>query len=191
MQHAEMTGVVRASSGFVAVGAVAADTSRTEALVQPAVWISPDGRTWTRSDELPPVDAAPTADVMLDAVTITGSRVVAVGHLATPDALYSDAFAWSSDGGTWSSVGIGQFSQSQPVRVVAVPGGLLTILGPSSGTACASGMWTSVDGSSWDCLRDDTAFADSSVFDAAVSPEATLLVGSSGDGALAWVSPPR
>jgi hypothetical protein len=191
LRHAAMTGVVRTASGFVAVGAAAADPSRADSLIQPAVWTSPDGRAWTRSNGLPKVHAPQDADVMLDAVAITGSQVVAVGHVSTPDAVFSDAIAWWSDGGTWSSVQIGRFFQSQPIRVVAVAGGMLAILGTSSGTGCTSGMWTSADGSAWDCLHDDAAFADSSVFDAAMSSKATVLVGSGGEGALAWVSAPR
>jgi hypothetical protein len=191
VQQADITGVVRTSSGYLAVGAAAADPSRVDSAIRPAAWTSQDGRTWARTEQLPAVDAARGADVMLDAVAVSGGRVVVVGHVGTPDAAHSDAFAWWSNGGAWSSVDIGQSIQTEPVRVVAVPGGLLAILGTGLGTACASALWTSLDGSSWGCLRDDTAFAESTVFDAAVSPEAEVLVGSNDYGALAWVSTPH
>lgn len=191
MQHADMTGVVRTPSGYVAVGEAAADPSRSDSAIRPAVWISPDGRTWTRSDRLPTVKAAKDADVVLDSVTATGSRVVAVGHVAPRAGGWADAFAWWSDGGTWSSVEIGRFYASQDVRVAAVPGGLLAMFGFGSDTTCSSAIWSAVDGSSWSCIGNDPAFAGSAVSDAAVSPDIEVLVGSGSDGAVIWTSAPH
>ena len=186
-----MTGVVHAPSRYVAVGDAAADPSRTDSAIRPAVWTSPDGRTWTRSDQLPVVKAAADADVILDSVAVTGSRVVAVGHVSTQASAWSDAFAWWSDGGKWSSVEIGVVSISQGVRVVATPGGLLAMFGLGSDTTCSRAIWSSVDGSSWSCIGNDPAFADSTISDAAVAPEIEVLVGSGTDGAAVWTSAPH
>ncbi len=191
MQHAEMTGVVRTQSGYVAVGDAAADPSRPGSAIRPAVWTSPDGRTWTRSDRLPVVRAAYDADVVLDGVAATGSHVVAVGHVETQAGGSADAFAWWSDGGNWSSIEIGQFSLSQAVRVVAVSGGLLAMFGFGTGTTCSSAIWSSADGSSWSCIGNDPAFAGSAVSDAALAPEVQVLVGSGTDGAVVWTSTPH
>jgi hypothetical protein len=189
MRHAEMTGVVRTASGYLAVGDAAADPSRTDSAIRPAVWTSPDGRTWTQSTQLPVVKAAAGADVILDSVAITGSRVVAVGHVSTQDGVSSNAFAWWSDGGAWSSVEIGRFVLSQDIRVVAVPGGLLAMFGTGSDPACASAIWRSADGATWRCIGDDPVFANAMASDAAVSPGSVVLVGSGTDGAVVWVSP--
>ena len=83
MQHAEMTGVVHTPSGYLAVGDAAADPSRTDSAIPPAVWTSSDGRSWTRSAELPRFAAAEEPDAILDSVATVGARVVAVGHVST------------------------------------------------------------------------------------------------------------
>jgi hypothetical protein len=191
MQQAEMTGVVHPPSGYVAVGDAAADPSRTDSAIRPAVWTSPDARTWTRSDQLPVVKAAADADVVLDGVAVTGSRVVAVGHVSTQAGGPEDAFAWWSDGGKWSSVEIGRFTLSQGVRIVAVSGGFLAMFGFGTDTTCSSAIWSSADGSSWSCIGNDPAFAGSAVSDAAAAPEVEVLVGSGTDGAVVWVSTPH
>src|SRR5712671_3108359 len=190
MQRAGMTGVVTTPSGYVAVGEAAADPSHVDSAIRPAVWTSADGRTWTRSDELPTVNVAKDAGVILDGVAVTGGRVVAVGHVET-QGVSTPAFAWSSDGGTWSSVQIGRFIQSQDIRVVTVRDGLLAMFGFGSDATCSSAIWRSDDGSSWSCIGNDPAFADSAVSDAAVAPGVEVLVGSGADGAVAWTSVTR
>jgi hypothetical protein len=187
MQHAAMTGVVRTPSGYVAVGEAAGDPSRTDSAIRPAVWTSADGRTWTRSDRLPAVNVPKDADVILDDVAVTGGRVVAVGHVDTRD-VSTAAFAWRSVGGTWSSVEIGRFIQSQDIRIVAVRDGLLAMFGFGSDATCSSAIWSSDDGSSWNCIGNDPGFAGSAVSDAAVAPGVEVLVGSGTDGAVAWTS---
>jgi hypothetical protein len=137
------------------------------------------------------VKAAPDADVVLDSVAVTESRVVAVGHVSTQAGAWSDAFAWWSDGGTWSSIGIGRFVHSQDVRVVAVPSGFLAMLGTGFDPTCASSIWGSAHGSSWSCIGNDPAFANSVVAVGAVAPEAEVLVGSGTDTAVVWVSAPH
>ena len=188
MQHAEMWGVVHTPSDYLAVGDAAADPSQTDSAIRPAVWISSDGRSWTRSAELPRFAAAEDADVILDSVTTVGDRVVAVGHVSTQTSAAARAFAWWRDGDTWSATEIGQFIPSQGVRLAAVPGGLLAMFGAGMGTTCSSSVWSSDDGSSWRCIGNDPVFADSTVSVAAVSPDAEVLVGSGPDGAVVWTS---
>lgn len=188
MLHAEMWGVVHTPSDYLAVGDAAADPSQTDSAIRPAVWTSSDGRSWTRSAELPLVPAAEDSDVILDSVATVGARVVAVGHVSTQTSAAARAFAWWRDGDTWSVTEIGQFIPSQGVRLVAVPGGLLALFGPGTGTSCSSSIWSSDDGSSWSCIGNDPVFADSTVSDAAVSPDAEVLVGSGPDGAAVWTS---
>lgn len=188
IQHAEMTGVTSSPSGYVAVGDAAADPTRLGSPIQPAVWTSSDGQTWTRSDRLPTVAAPGDADVVLGSVAVAGSRVVAVGYVRThggPD----EAFAWWSDGGPWASVEIGPFVGSQGVRIVAVPGGWLAMFGPGADPPCSSALWSSVDGSAWSCLGNDPAFAGSTVSDAAAAPTVEVLVGADPDGAVVWTAP--
>ena len=188
MLHAEMWGVVHTPSDYLAVGDAAADPTQTDSAIRPAVWTSSDGRSWARSAELPRFAAAEDADVILDSVTTVGDRVVAVGHVSTQTSAAARAFAWWRDGDTWSVTEIGQFIPSQGVRLVAVPGGLLALFGPGTGTSCSSSIWSSDDGSSWSCIGNDPVFADSTVSDAAVSPDAEVLVGSGPDGAAVWTS---
>jgi hypothetical protein len=191
MQHAEMTGVVRTPSGYLAVGDAAADPSLIGSAIRPAVWTSPDGRTWTQSSGLAAVKAPKGANVILDGVTATGSRVVAVGHVDPQAGGVADTFAWWSDGGTWSSADIGPFMPSEFVRVVAVPSGLLAMFGFGADTTCSSAIWSSVDGSSWTCFGNDAAFAGAAVADAAASQAVEVLVGAGADGAVVWTSAPR
>jgi hypothetical protein len=190
MQHAGMTGVVRTPTGFVAVGDADADPSGVGSAVRPAVWTSPDGRAWTQSGGLPVVKAPKGANVILDSVAAIGSRVVAVGHVSSQAGGAEDAFAWWSDGGTWSSADIGPFTLSQGVRVVAVPGGLLAMFGFGSDARCSSAIWSSVDGSAWTCIGNDPAFAGAAVADAAAAPGVEVLVGSGPNSAFVWTSAP-
>lgn len=190
LQDAEMTGVVRTQAGYVAVGDAAVDPSLPDSAIRPAIWTSPDGRTWTRSDRLPVVTAAKDADVVLDSVAVTGSRVVAVGH-GTQGNGWVDAFAWWNEGGTWSAVEIGRFFPSQGVKVAAVPGGLLAMFVTGDDKTCPRAIWSSADGSSWGCIGNDPAFAGSTISDAAVAPAVEVLVGYGTVGAVVWTAAPH
>ncbi|TAL05933.1 MAG: hypothetical protein EPO00_12045 [Chloroflexota bacterium] len=190
MQRAHMNDVVRTVSGYIAIGSAAADPARADSAIRPAVWMSTDGRSWKRSEALPVVEADADADIELDSVAVIGGRVVAVGHASTQTSASAAGFAWWTDGDTWSSAEIGPFYPSQDIRVAAAMGGFLAMFGTGPDPSCPRSIWRSADGASWSCTGNDPVFADSTVFDAAASPLAEVLVGSGPDGAVVWTSHP-
>lgn len=191
MQHAEMTGVIQTGNGYLAVGNVAADSTGTDSGVQPDAWTSPDGRSWTRSEDQLGAGGAANAqdDIVVDSVAKSGSRIVAIGQVDLPSGGAAQALAWRSDGGPWSRVEIGRFLVSQEVRISTVGGGFVAMFGFGASQACASAIWSSADGQIWSCLGNDPAFVAAAVSDAAESKDIEVLVGSAADGASAWTLP--
>ena len=91
-----MSTVAAGPMGFVAGGF---DHSGARAV--PAVWLSPDGLTWTRVGRGP---GSPFAEgEVLTGVAVNERGAVAVGTLETSGDI--DAMAWfSADGTTWRTV---------------------------------------------------------------------------------------
>ncbi len=123
-----MTAVTVGGPGLVAVGGNPHDVR------EQAVWMSPDGLTWT----LVPPTAIP-GDGFLEDVVAGGPGLVAVGGNN-----YVGAAVWTSpDGFTWTQVPPSQFTTSEgPLQSVISVGTQLVAFGGAE-------WWTSDDGMTW------------------------------------------
>jgi hypothetical protein len=131
--------------GLIAVGGT---SDGYNGRTTPSVWLSADGREWTRisSPAFELEDETPTGAI-LD-VVITPTRIVAVGYEGS-EPLEVDAMVWISDDGTeWSRVMEDDFGGPgiQAMKAVAVIDGVLVATGADGALA---GAWYSEDGISW------------------------------------------
>ncbi|WP_346123576.1 hypothetical protein [Micromonospora coerulea] len=162
------------ASGWLLVGSVL-PSGRTG--VDPAVWSSPDGRTWRRA-------ALPAAgvDADLQRVVRVGERTVAVGRRG--DGLG----AWLGEDAGWRAAGgFGGAGTDRPGRVwglAAVAGGALAVVAGGAATA----GWFSADGVGWSSVVLPVAVPTGSDRTVAVAGagEAALLVVDDGSRAAVW-----
>ena len=115
---------------------------------RPAVWASPDGRTWTAVN--PPLPAGASAGV-IQQVAVRGSNVVALGQQTTSGGIQPLAER-SRDGGlTWQLVPFSAPGPGTSFTALTAGAGGFTVaaqFGPSGGTTDAA-VWTSADGTRW------------------------------------------
>lgn len=183
-----MTAVTVGDSGLIGVGTVyPANAETTDA----AVWISPDGRVWTRVEDEAGVfgDAVSATgepgDQVINDVTDGSMGVIAVGS----DGLLfeHDAAIWVSiDGSLWERLGhdaivFGGEGDQLMHSVIQNPG-LAVVVGESGGEAAA---WVSEDGAQWARAEVNDESAASAVEpsvmnDIAVSGDVFVAVGSAG-----------
>lgn len=188
-----MTGVVRGRPGYVAVGGAPDSAKPTTGSGHAVVWVSTDGRNWSRIQDAPIFDATgeidPGLDVSASAIATDGSHFVAVGEGASQDLTTAVAW-WSDDGRTWQRASGERFPNGQLFQVASVPGGYLGT-GPSSSDSCLGGIWSSADGQAWSCIAADPPFEDIAAADAAASPTLELVVGydENGRGSVLWTRP--
>jgi hypothetical protein len=135
----QVLAVAAGPSGFVSAGA------RDD---QPAVWTTPDGRTWTAVSV--PLPSGASGGV-IQQVAVSGKNVVALGRQATAHGIQPLA-ARSGDGGqTWQVV---PFSAPGPgisfTALTAGPGGFTAAarFGLADGSSGAA-VWSSTDGTNW------------------------------------------
>jgi hypothetical protein len=145
-----MADVAVGPRGLVAVGG---DTQAGA-----AVWVSPDGRTWTRA----PHDQAVFGGTLyqfMHAVTAGGPGLVAVGEADQRSAIWA-----SPDGTTWNRVFVGE--EYEFVEDVVTWGGRLYAVGYTGWVNCCPRIlvkefrprtWVSDDGLVWESLPDATA----------------------------------
>jgi hypothetical protein len=201
LERATMNAIARTASGFVAVGSVIGASASGDAELHPAVWTSPDGRTWSMSTD-PPTFAIPGAPAQtafqLRGVAVQGHRMVTVGWMTSRspnpeiDVVSTSAVAWWSDGGAWTPARVGVFEFGRSVTIADAPGRFVVFTDPND--SCGGGIWGSPDGESWTCDGTDPAFDDASVTGVAASADIEVLVGSTNlpDGsstAAAWTRP--
>jgi hypothetical protein len=135
----QMLAVAAGPGGFVAVGA---DSDR------PAAWTSANGRTWKLASlPLPPG----ALRAQLQAVTVNGHRIVAIGTSATPSGQAAPFAAESVNGGaTWTQSLLPSPGGAVAADAVAATGAGFT----ATGTLGTGGrrdvvIWTSTDGLTW------------------------------------------
>jgi hypothetical protein len=135
-----LTSVTHWSGGFAAGGYFGDEFGQAEA----AVWLSPDGRRWTRVP-----DAGTFADARVYAIGADGSGLVAVGR-AGPSGGSGPGVVWmSSDGRSWTRVpGQAAFDQASMRTVAAVPG-IGLVAGGTDARQTTALAWTSADGRTW------------------------------------------
>ncbi len=151
-----MRSVTAYDDGFVAVGS---DDSGGDA--DAAVWLSPDGLSWTRvaHDESVfggEVDQLP--DQLMVSVAAFGGGLVAVGESSSVFEI--NAAVWTSpDGLDWTRVRPDEsiFDDAVTLDVTAWGGGLAAVgIDVSDGDADAA-VWTSADGVAWERVSHDEA----------------------------------
>ena len=142
---AEVRSVVRFGAGYVAIGVL----GTAQQITGSVAWTSPDGRTWTRSDD---PDLGRGRAVAL--VEASSGQLVAVGS----DLDEREAFAWTSpDGRSWR-LAPSEASRQYPGKIrmtdVTIVGdelvGVGNYVGVQYGTATS---WVSRDGRSWQAAR--------------------------------------
>ena len=140
-------GVARGDAGVVAVGY---DDSGGE--LDAAVWVSPDGATWTRIPHDEEIFGGAGSQVMW-AVAAGGPGLVAVG--SDDSGGDQDAAVWtSSDGASWTRVAhdeiaLGGPSWQEMYAVVGTGGGLVAVGASDVAGGADAAVWTSTDGLTW------------------------------------------
>lgn len=135
-----MTDVVAGQGGFVAVGG---RTGKGGSV--PAVWTSPDGRTWTRTATPPALPAGATS-AMLTRVVARGGVLVATGEAGT-----SAFAAVSSDGGhTWRPASLPGAVGASITAATATAHGF--VLAGTAGSDVV--LWTSTDAATWQAVHE-------------------------------------
>ena len=114
----------------------------------PAVWTSPDGRTWTAA--VLPRPAGASAGVIQQAA-VNGNHAVALGQLTTAHAILPFAEQSGDRGQTWHPV---PFSAPGPgisfTALTASAGGFTAAAQfRSAGGTTGAAIWTSADGKNW------------------------------------------
>ncbi len=154
-----LTSVVHAHDVYVAVGRRDLGGLQTA----PAVWTSPDGRTWTASSDVPPILGPATADGpaytgswMVD-VAATDGGFVAIGQAAGTGA------AWmSTDGISWAAVAGTPFgSDAVDLRGISFGARVLVAIGHTATDADSPGplrTWWSANGERWTEAPPDARF---------------------------------
>lgn len=189
LRHAEIHGIARGPSGFVAVGTRLLDPEHADAGLAAALWTSPDGRDWAPvgQSSTPGVPELPgwsgPTDVALHGVAVRGERVVVLGDVrpssgSSPEGYVRPvAFTWSLINDTWTAATVGASDGAQSLAVVPLADEFVAITG--SAPDCASGLWASEDGALWQCAGTGPAFAGYVVTGGAASPDLEVLVGHS------------
>jgi hypothetical protein len=151
---------------------------------RPALWTSPDGKTWTRVDGIArgiAGGAKGPASSAITGVAANDDAVIAIGMDAQSDEPgASTVRAWvSRDGVAWTTARGERFANGQVFSAATTPDGFIAT-GPSGGDSCRGGIWESTDGTSWKCVASAAAFEGFSPYAAAASPSVTVAVGFDG-----------
>ena len=140
-----VTEVSAVGSGFVAVGYVNRSSDECEQY-DGRIWSSGDGVHWARQAE------ESLAGVRMGNVVSVGGTVYAFGHTSSDSCLASDTLGnstWrSSDGVNWELISAGIGSESA-WDDVAMAGETLIAVGAAPFDQEQGGVWTSVDGVTW------------------------------------------
>jgi hypothetical protein len=183
-----MASVTAGGPGLVAVGWVGDKWSDGDLVA--AVWMSPDGRVWSRV----PNDEAVFGGKMMRSVTVGGLGLIAVGEAWSGG--FGDAAVWTSpDGRVWSRVphdeSVFGGPDNQSMRSVTVGGlGLIAVGEAWSGGHGDAAVWTSPDGRVWSRVpHDETAFGDKTMRSVSAGGPGLVAVGYGDGGAVVWTSP--
>lgn len=194
-------------SGAVAVGstcqpsmAPSEDTaSQVSQRCAPAVWVSPDGVSWTRIEDDTVFAACDDCAVGMDSVTVAGSRIVALGQSTAGSA------AWTSDDGeTWRLSGTeetfaGTFGRPYAVAVASSFGFIAAGFGCQEviendevvDIDCSTVTWISQDGMEWfrqSSNEEPMRLTDAVSFGSGVVGVGLVVGGQAGQEAAAWYS---
>jgi hypothetical protein len=142
---ASIAGVAAGSASIVAVGQVAVAGESNHA----AIWVSPDGKAWTRATDDPSFSLSQMAGVAASA-----SGYMAVGGACSSGECFAAQVWASSDGHAWHAVpAVPVESGSSAVTGAVAAGGAGWMVGGltfgSDPNDTAPSIWTTPDGSTW------------------------------------------
>jgi hypothetical protein len=146
-----MHGVVAGPFGYVAVGGLNDPTVRDGPPTRPAVWASPDGRTWALH-QLPLPGGADQATFQQAAAR--DNVILAAGTAAMPSGWKAFAFVSTDGGKTWQEPQLpGVANHSIVTALTATPRGF--VIAGSTGLLGRTtvNLWVSGDGRSWSYVR--------------------------------------
>jgi hypothetical protein len=135
-QPGHLTSVSEGPDGWIAVG-----SAQEDGLVEPVVYASTDGVTWSPLMGLS--DVAGAAAQFLGVTASSGGYLV-VGQVGTGSTAYA-GFWWSSDLQNWTSGGNSANHGSAAIAAAATPDGFVAV---GSENGCHT-IWTSADGKTW------------------------------------------
>ena len=183
LQGGAMNAVARVGSGYVAVGAIGG---------RAAIWRSRDGSRWTRvrdSRVFQPRSRKPSwLDTEAVDVAAGPGGIAVVGNDFGCQDVGSGCGArawWSEDGRTWASARMRLWKDGQVFSVASTPAGFLAVGssgGPTDGTSCVGGMWTSIGGRTWSCAALGRKFDGFAPYTAAAAPDRVVALGLVGGG---------
>src|SRR4051812_37372571 len=167
-----MNGVAAGGPGFVAAGTASG---------RAVLWTSIDGRVWSRVPDAPmfrPRRGASGAWITGVGVSTGHGVIVVVGWAfgVGPGGEPAVVAWWSRDARTWRRARVARAAGGQVFSVASTPNGFLAT-GPSGGTSCLGGIWSSSDGATWTCVASDPAFTGFGPYAAAGSPSIEIAVG--------------
>lgn len=152
---ASISAIVQGGPGYVAVGGKMFLQGAEQQ--QAMVWLSPDGRTWTRVSHQAAFDGA-----AMSAAAAGGPGLVAVGSIATNGRVpvsQERGVVWTSaDGRTWRRLAGSVFAGANIVDVIKAGPGLVAVgdsypAPPPSGSHAV--VWVSSDGITWRRVQRD------------------------------------
>ena len=191
LARAQMNGVARGGSGYIAVGSALDDATQLRP-VHAVVWTSIDGRTWSRVPDAPlfhpPAGTDQDFGAAMVSVATSRDRIVAVGSVGTQAEVGSALAWWSADGVTWSLSDGDHFLYGQMFGAAVGGSGFLAV-GPSGERSCLGGIWSSsTNGESWTCVASDPAFLGFLAYAAASSFDREVVVGFGNPQDSLWAS---
>ena len=149
-----------------------------------SVWTSPDGTTWSYVSKDPVFVGQGGPDSGVGGTGGAGhdGRIVIVGWAAVGDDSMAP-FAWRSDpGGKWSRVALTGFRDGD----WELPGVTTTgdgFLGYGWSEGCPGGIWSSVDGTAWQCDANVPAMTGFAPIVVGTSDKIDVALGTTKDGA--------
>jgi hypothetical protein len=218
--HAFLTSVASTSLGWVAVGvrinlsdthaSFAPDSDPFAKLYSGVVWISPDGRTWTRHADGPEFDGARMTRILANG---SGALAFGLAGVCLPDACgglppNGGTIVWSSlEGAIWERLTETGLSEGATTDVIPTDDGLVAVgfvanNGSKPDAAFSAptdaAVWRSVDGHEWTAVANlpvadqlSRVSAQGSRLMAVGSSGGATVVWSSDDGGLTWREGPR
>ena len=171
-----MDSVGSAGDGFVAAG-----PSLEQGV---AIWTSPDGSTWSYVSSGPAFVGPAGADYGVGGTGVASrdGRTIVVGYAALEDDSYVPVAWRSDDGGPWSKVDLHGTTAGQ-LNIISTADGFLA---GGWSDDCTGGIWSSNDGSAWECDATVREMADFSPVAIASSGSVDVAVGAADveDGAI-------